>query len=76
MKFHESANTLYSEDGTFKPDDPRARMMNHLMEACEKIGRTMDPAPHYKKWCEDAGFVNTKQERIPLPVGPWPKDPV
>lgn len=75
LELQESANKLYSEDGSLKPDNAIVRMMNGLMEACEKIGRTMDPAPSMKDWVQDAGFVNVKQEVFKLPVGGWPKDP-
>ncbi|KAM0326326.1 hypothetical protein ACHAQA_006926 [Verticillium albo-atrum] len=75
VEFQESANTLISEDGTLKPDNPMLTMMNGLMEACEKIGRTMDPAPRMKQWTEDVGFKNVNQQSFKLPIGSWPKDP-
>jgi SAM-dependent methyltransferase len=74
-EFQESANTLYSEDGTLKPDDPMCQMMDNLMKACDKIGRTMDPAPHFKNWAEETGFVGITEHRRKLPIGGWPKDP-
>ena len=75
VEFQESANTMYSEDGSLKPDDMMVKMMEGLMEACKRIGRTMDPAPSMKQWAEEAGFVNLKQESFRLPVGSWPRDP-
>lgn len=54
--FRETANTLYSEDDSLKPDNALVEMMEHLTVACEKIGRTMDPAPSFKQWIEEAGF--------------------
>jgi len=75
VEFQESANTLYSQDGTLAKDNAMVRMMDGLMSACEKIGRTMDPAPSMKKWAEEAGFVNVKEQRYRLPIGSWPKDP-
>jgi SAM-dependent methyltransferase len=75
LELQESVNQLYSEDGSLKSDNAIVTMMNGLMEACEKIGRTMDPAPSMKKWVQDAGFVEIKQESFKLPVGSWPKDP-
>jgi SAM-dependent methyltransferase len=75
LELHESANTLYSEDDSLKPDNPLVKLMDGLMEACDKIGRTLDPAPSFKGWVKDAGFENVKQQRFKLPVGSWPKDP-
>lgn len=75
VEFQESANTIFSEDGTLKPDNAMVRMMDGLIEACDKIGRTLDPAPSMVKWAQDAGFVDVKQQTIRLPIGSWPKDP-
>lgn len=75
FEFVESANTLLSEDGSLKPDNAMVTMMNGLMEACDKIGRTLDPAPQMKSWVEQAGFENVSQQVFKLPIGSWPKDP-
>ena len=75
VEFQESANTLYSEDGSLRPDNMMVKMMDGLMEACDKIGRTMDPAPSMRKWTEEAGFVKVQEQRFKLPIGPWPRDP-
>ncbi|OHF02013.1 hypothetical protein CORC01_02592 [Colletotrichum orchidophilum] len=74
VEFQESANTLYSEDGSLKPDNAMVQMMDGLMEACEKIGRTMDPAPSFRRWTEEAGFQKVGEQRFKLPIGSWPKD--
>jgi SAM-dependent methyltransferase len=75
LELQESANTMYSQDGSLAKDNPMVRMMEGLMEACQKIGRTLDPAPSMEQWVKDAGFVNVKVETFKLPVGSWPKDP-
>lgn len=75
VELQESVNTLYSEDDSVKPNDPLVRMMDLLKDACNQIGRTMDPAPHFRNWLEDAGFTHIREERFKLPVGAWPKDP-
>lgn len=75
FEFVESANTLLSEDGSLRPDNPMVTMMNGLTEACEKIGRTMDPAPRMKTWVEEAGFENVDEKAFRLPIGSWPRDP-
>ena len=30
----------------------------------------------YKKWFEDAGFVDIKQTVLKAPTNPWPKNPI
>ncbi|KAF3351284.1 hypothetical protein VD0002_g8562 [Verticillium dahliae] len=75
VEFQESANTLLSEHGSLLPDNPMLTMMNGLIEACDKIGRTMDPAPSMKQWALDVGFKNVQQQSFKLPIGSWPRDP-
>jgi hypothetical protein len=36
-------------------------MMDFLKEACDNIGRTMDPAPNFRSWVEDAGFAKVQE---------------
>jgi SAM-dependent methyltransferase len=74
VEFQESANTLYSEDGSLESDSYTTKMMTGLIEACDKIGRTMDPAPWMKGWAESAGFLNVTEQKFKLPVGNWPRD--
>ncbi|KAL5593467.1 hypothetical protein FOBRF1_012569 [Fusarium oxysporum] len=74
IELQETANTLYSEDDSIKPDNALVQMMDHLKLACDKIGRTMDPAPSFQQWAKEAGFASVKEERFKLPIGPWPKD--
>ncbi|KAL3480789.1 S-adenosyl-L-methionine-dependent methyltransferase [Aspergillus californicus] len=74
LELQETANTLYSEDGSLKGDSYMVKMMEGLMEACEKIGRTMDPAPMMEGWVREAGFKKVLKQTVKLPVGIWPKD--
>ncbi|KJZ71255.1 hypothetical protein HIM_09328 [Hirsutella minnesotensis 3608] len=75
VEFHEAVNTPYSEDNSLKHDDPLAQLMNELMNACNSIGRTWNPAPSFKKWAQEAGFTRIEEQCFKLPVGGWPKDP-
>lgn len=75
LELQESVNVMYSEDGTLPPDSFMARMMHGLIVACEKSGRTMDPAPSMEKWVQEAGFDPITKHRFKIPVGSWPKDP-
>ncbi|EXM17997.1 hypothetical protein RAB80_010118 [Fusarium oxysporum f. sp. vasinfectum] len=74
VEFHETANTLYSEDKSLRSDNALVQLMEGLMKACENIGRTFDPAPSLQKWAKEAGFTQVTEQRVRLPVGRWPKD--
>ncbi|RAK80762.1 class I SAM-dependent methyltransferase [Aspergillus fijiensis CBS 313.89] len=74
LELQESANTLYSEDGSLKPDSWMVKMMEGLLEAGDKIGQTLDPAPSFEGWVREAGFTNVQKHAFKLPIGPWPKD--
>ncbi|KAM0274360.1 hypothetical protein ACHAQH_007926 [Verticillium albo-atrum] len=74
VEFQDSNNMIYSDDDSLKQDNSLVVLMNGLMEACDKIGRTMNPAPSTKEWVEKAGFQQVKQQIFKSPVGNWPKD--
>ena len=74
VEFQESANTLFSEDTSLTSDNHMVQMMEHLLEACDKLGRTMDPAPSFTKWTTEAGFQRINEQRFRLLIGSWPKD--
>lgn len=75
VEFQETANTLYSQDGSLKPDNAMVAMMDGLMEGCRRIGRTLDPAPEMEGWCQATGFVDVNVQKFQLPIGGWPRDP-
>lgn len=75
VEFQETANTLYSQDGSLKPDNAMVAMMGGLMEGCRRIGRTLDPAPEMEGWCQATGFVDVNVQKFQLPIGGWPRDP-
>ncbi|KAJ6437959.1 UMTA methyltransferase family protein [Purpureocillium lavendulum] len=75
MKYDYIHCRLYSEDDSLKDDSPLVHLMDLLMEACNRIGRTLNPAPSFKHWVNEAGFTNVQEQRFKLPVGSWPKDP-
>ncbi|KAF9890155.1 hypothetical protein FE257_006316 [Aspergillus nanangensis] len=75
LELQESANVMYSEDGSLQPGHYMTKMMDGLIEACQKIGRTMDPAPDMENWVKEAGFATVQKHKFKIPVGSWPKDP-
>ncbi|KAF5689150.1 UMTA methyltransferase family [Fusarium denticulatum] len=74
VEFQETANTLYSDDGTLEPNNALVRLMHNLKIVHDKIGRTLDPAPEFKNWVSGAGFHDIKEQRFKFPVGLWPRD--
>lgn len=69
LELQESDNTMYSEGGSLTPDNSMVRMMNGLMDAAGKIGRT------WRAGAQHAGFTNINKQRFNLPIGSWPRDP-
>ncbi|KAJ6436952.1 Protein-arginine deiminase [Purpureocillium lavendulum] len=75
VEFQECVNTPYSEDDSLKPGNPLVQMVDGIRVALDKIGRTGNPAPSFKRWAQDAGFTRLEEQRFRMPVGSWPKDP-
>lgn len=75
VEFQEAVNEMYSDDDTLQADNPMRKVMDLLREACDKVGRMLDPAPMFYTWAKDAGFRRVKEQRFKLPIGSWPKDP-
>ncbi|KAK2795973.1 hypothetical protein FQN50_009655 [Emmonsiellopsis sp. PD_5] len=76
VEFHDTNGYPYSEDGSIDmtPKYKLTEMTDLLGVVCEKTNRELHPGPKLKKWVEDAGFINVKEEVRKLPVGTWPKD--
>lgn len=45
-----------------------------IIEASEKYGKPVPVHSEYKKWIEDAGFVDVKEHFFKIPVNTWPKN--
>ncbi|KAJ9131820.1 Methyltransferase domain-containing protein [Pleurostoma richardsiae] len=80
VEFQETANMPYPEEQERgEAADPTAggkivELMEWLVIACDRIGRTIDPAPSMKGWVEAAGFGNVTEHKFKVPLGTWPKD--
>jgi hypothetical protein len=46
-----------------------------LIDLNVRNGREPSPGPKLEAYFKDAGFVNVTARKVPLPVGPWAKDP-
>lgn len=74
IEFQDFEALPYSEDDSVTPDNHLIKMLRHLGEACDKVGRTLNPGPFLKGWVEQAGFTKINEQIFKLPIGAWPKD--
>ncbi|PGG97149.1 hypothetical protein AJ79_09330 [Helicocarpus griseus UAMH5409] len=77
VEFQDADGNLYSEDGSLEKMEHKHKgqeMIELLDEVCKKHNRVLHPGPGLKKWVEDAGFINVKEEVHNFPIGLWPKD--
>lgn len=64
---------VYSEDGSLKGS--WLEKWNHdFASAAQKVGRTVQPGPQLENWVREAGFEDVYHEKVPLPLGIWPKN--
>ncbi|KAF3480863.1 uncharacterized protein GIQ15_06210 [Arthroderma uncinatum] len=58
------------------PEDCYLRQWeSNCIKACSLIGQTLTAPENIKKWIQDAGFVDVKEQQFKLPINTWPKDP-
>ncbi|KAL1967854.1 hypothetical protein VTN77DRAFT_2543 [Rasamsonia byssochlamydoides] len=74
VEFQDFEGLPYSEDGSVTPENHLIKMLHHLGEACDKVGRTLNTGPFLKGWVEKAGFTRIEEQVFKLPIGTWPKD--
>ena len=67
--------SIYCDDGTMPSDWPMLRWAKLQDEGAMNIGRPLRIANKLKKWYEQAGFVDVREEIFKVPISPWPKDP-
>jgi len=68
-------NPVTCDDGTLTEDSALAKWNRHLVDASVKLGAPLNGASDYKRYLEDAGFVNVVQHKYKWPTNNWPKDP-
>lgn len=74
VEYHDFDARYYSEDGSLIKDSPIDSWVTTWMQASNDAGRDPQPGPKLFGWLQEAGFINVKQERYRIPIGPWPKD--
>jgi hypothetical protein len=69
--------TLACDDDTFSldpPSCPLAQWWSSVVEAFEKMGRSMVAAKNHRSRMEDAGFLDVQEKTFKWPIDTWPRD--
>ena len=64
-----------SDDGTLTPEHEFSRWNELFLAGLESINRTGRPCAMLRSHAEAAGFINIREVKMKVPLGPWPKDP-
>ena len=75
IEFQDIDMPFRSDDGTYNEDTALWKWSDLLTRSGEIAGRTLRAAHQYKKWMEDAGFINVVETMHKWPQNTWPKDP-
>jgi SAM-dependent methyltransferase len=62
LELVEHEATFRSDDDTIQRAPWTGRLLNGLYEAGRRIGKTLTVAHMHKKWMEDAGFLDVREE--------------
>jgi SAM-dependent methyltransferase len=65
---------IYSQDGSLRDDDALRRWDALTFDGAQRTGRMLNPGPRLEQWAREAGFVDIRVIRQPLPIGLWPRD--
>ena len=69
-------NYLYtSDDGTLTEDHDLMKWNKLFLDGLDTINRGGRPAYKLRSYAEAAGFVNIREEKLKMPLVPWPKNP-
>ena len=49
------------------------KFVEYYVEAGRRLGRDMLAPRKYRRWLEEAGFVDIVEEKLAIPGNPWPK---
>jgi hypothetical protein len=63
-----------SDDGTLSDDNPLKKWGPVQLAASERMGKTFAVYEHVKRRIVEAGFVDVREHKFKLPVGPWSSD--
>jgi trans-aconitate methyltransferase len=73
IEFQDGAFPLRSDDGTL--EGTRLKEWNELIiQGANALGRPWTNTPNYKRWFEEAGFVDVEERVYKVAMSPWPKE--
>jgi hypothetical protein len=64
-----------SDDGTIAEDSILHGRGPRVLEAGRLMGKTMEVVQYAKQRIQEAGFVDVREHKFKLPIGPWSSDP-
>lgn len=50
------------------------RWASTVRDGASRVGRDLLKSMRYPAWCREIGFVDVREELIPMPTGPWLKN--
>lgn len=67
--------TLYLYKSHTEADLTVEKWYNHVVEGATIVGKDFCGVKNYKRYMEEAGFVNVEEKSFVWPINTWPKDP-
>jgi hypothetical protein len=74
MESQELFSKVYCDDGTMPEDWPVLKWSLEQDEAAMHLGKPLRIANKLKKWYEQAGFVDVKEEVFHVPITEWARE--
>ena len=72
---HMELSVLFEcDDGSLSEDSPLRQWGPIQLEAGEKMGKSLAVSQHIKDRMIEAGFLDVREIKFKLPVGPWSSD--
>lgn len=63
-----------SDDGTMTEESPLYKWGPQQLEASERVGKSFTVGKYTKTRFQEVGFVDVREHKFKLPVGPWSSD--
>ncbi|KAH8700502.1 UMTA methyltransferase family protein [Talaromyces proteolyticus] len=74
FEVQESAQWVWSPDGTVKDDSVTMKFVRNLDAAGKQSGRELNIYHRLSEWAKSEGFVDVTERTYIVPYTPWPKD--
>ncbi|KAK7922979.1 hypothetical protein PG985_007050 [Apiospora marii] len=67
-------STILCDDGTMPDDNPLKLHFEDIEDATASEGRPLRSGDHWRKACEEVGFVDITEYVFKLPINGWPRE--